>query len=149
MTDSPVPGPAGIRAVSELTGLSIDTLRWYEREGLLPLVERGPGGRRSYPPAAIRFVRLVSALRRTGMPVDEVRAFVQMGSGVAWHDERAALLEQHAANVGNRIEQLQQDLAVVRDKIAHHRDLKVRGLDCEDEIGAADHEALPRAEPEE
>ncbi|MDT7632124.1 MAG: hypothetical protein QOI50_4054, partial [Pseudonocardiales bacterium] len=45
----------GIREVSGLTGLSMATLRWYEREGLLPLVDRTPDGRRSYPPAAVQF----------------------------------------------------------------------------------------------
>ncbi|WP_445517238.1 MerR family transcriptional regulator [Streptomyces sp. NEAU-174] len=135
MADSSGPDRIGIRAVSELTGLSIDTLRWYEREGLLPLVERGPGGRRRYSPAAIRFIRLVQALRRTGMSVDDVRAFVRMGSGLEWHDRRTALLEQRAAAIEEQIGQLRQDLAVVREKIAHHRDLKRRGLDCEDEIG--------------
>lgn len=49
----------GIRDVSELTGLSIDTLRWYEKEGLLPVVGRGSDGRRTYTPAAVGFVRLV------------------------------------------------------------------------------------------
>ncbi|OLT31574.1 MerR family transcriptional regulator [Actinomadura sp. CNU-125] len=134
------PEAVGIRAVSELTGLSMDTLRWYEREGLLPQVERGPDGRRRYPPGAVRFVRLVQALRATGMPVGDVRAFVRMGSGLEWHDARAALLEEHAADVERRIERLRRDLAVVRDKIAHHRDLKRRGLDCEDEIGGAGDE---------
>lgn len=137
MTDHSGPNPVGIRAVSELTGLSIDTLRWYEREGLLPLVERGADGRRRYSPAAIRFIRLVQALRSTGMPVDEVRAFVQMGSGVQWHDRRAALLEEHATAIEGRISQLQRDLTVVRDKVAHHHDLRERGLDCEDEIQIA------------
>jgi DNA-binding transcriptional MerR regulator len=146
MADSPEPDRIGIRAVSELTGLSIDTLRWYEREGLLPLVERGPGGRRRYPPAAIRFIRLVQALRRTGMSVDDVRVFVQMGSGLEWHDRRTALLEQHAAAIEQQIGQLRQDLAVVREKIAHHRDLQRRGLDCEDEIGTAAPGALPAGE---
>ncbi|AXK34757.1 MerR family transcriptional regulator [Streptomyces armeniacus] len=138
MADSPEPDLVGIRTVSELTGLSIDTLRWYEREGLLPLVQRDPGGRRRYPPAAVRFIRLVQALRRTGMSVDDVRSFVRMGHGLEWHGKRTALLEQHAASIERQIGRLYEDLAVVRDKIAHHRDLERRGLGCEDEIGAGD-----------
>ncbi|MEU9059796.1 hypothetical protein AB0D13_13265 [Streptomyces sp. NPDC048430] len=43
----------------------------------MPLVERGPGGRRRYSPAAIRFVRLVQVLRRTGIPVEEARVQVR------------------------------------------------------------------------
>lgn len=136
MADSPETGTVGIGAVSEQTGLSIDTLRWYEREGLLPLVERDPRGRRRYRPAAVRFVRLVQALRRTGMPVDDVRAFVRMGHGVEWHDRRTALLEEHAAAIEAQIARLRGDLTVVQEKIAHHRDLSRRGLDCEDEMGA-------------
>ncbi|WP_240812518.1 zinc-binding dehydrogenase [Streptomyces sp. DASNCL29] len=73
-------------------------MRWYEREGLLPLVERGPGGRRRYSPAAIRFIRLVQALRRTGMSVDDVRAFVRMGSGLEWRWSGLRGRDRHDAN---------------------------------------------------
>lgn len=142
MADSTESDLVGIRTVSELTGLSFDTLRWYEREGLLPLVQRDSGGQRRYPPAAIRFIRLVQVLRRTGMPVDEVRSFVQMGSGLEWHGTRTALLEQHAAAIEQQIGQLHRDLAVVREKIEHHHDLQRRGLDCEGEIATATRGAL-------
>ena len=126
---------AGIREVSELTGLSIDTLRWYEREGLLPLVDRASDGRRRYPPAAIGFIRLVQVLRRTGMPVAEVRRFVQLGAGtLANHPERMALLLRQSAAIEERVEQLRSDLGAVQDKIGHYQHLIDRGLDCEDEI---------------
>lgn len=126
-------GPVGIREVSDETGLSLDTLRWYEREGLLPLVDRTPDGRRSYSPAALRFVRLVQALRRTGMPVAEVRAFVQVGGGEArTHPVRMAILERQADAVEERIRELHDDLSTVRAKIASYQDLIARGMDCED-----------------
>jgi len=125
----------GIREVSEQTGLSIDTLRWYEREGLLPLVERTSTGRRSYPPAAVRFIRLVQALRRTGMPVADVREFVQLGGGtLANHPTRLALLERQTAAVEQRLAELTEDLALVRAKMADYRRLISCGLDCEDEL---------------
>ncbi|MFQ1003157.1 MerR family transcriptional regulator [Modestobacter sp. SSW1-42] len=129
------PDTLGIRQVSEETGLSIDTLRWYEREGLLPLVERNAGGQRRYPPGALRFIRLVQALRRTGMPVAEVRQFIEAGGGeLAHHPERMALLERQCGAIEQRLAELQDDLAVVRAKIATYRRLIARGLDCEDEL---------------
>ena len=125
--------PVGIREVAEATGLTVDTLRWYERQGLLPLVGRTPDGRRRYSPAALRFVLLVQALRRTGMPVAEVRAFVQAGGGeLSAHPVRLALLEAQAAAVEERLAQLQGDLALVRAKAEDYRRLIARGLDCED-----------------
>ncbi|RJK94765.1 MerR family transcriptional regulator [Vallicoccus soli] len=124
----------GIREVSAATGLSVDTLRWYERTGLLPEVVRTADGRRRYSPAAIRFVRLVQALRRTGMPVAQVREFVQAGGGeLATHPVRMAVLERHAAAVEQRLAELQGDLALVRGKIEDYRGLIAQGLDCEDE----------------
>jgi DNA-binding transcriptional MerR regulator len=128
-------GLLGIRAVFEMTGLSIDTLRWYEREGLLPLVRRTSDRQRRYSPAAVNFVRLVQALRRTGMPVAHVRAFVQMENGVSAHGPRMAILERQQAAIIEQLQQLEDDLVVVREKPAHYQDLIVRGLDCEDEIG--------------
>jgi DNA-binding transcriptional MerR regulator len=127
----------GIRQVSEQTGLSIDTLRWYEREGLIPLVERSSDGRRRYPPAALRFIRLVQALRRTGMPVADVREFVQLGGGTLdLHPVRLGLLERQTAQIEQRLVELTEDLAVVRAKTAEYRRLIAQGLDCEDEVAA-------------
>lgn len=121
----------GIRAVSGQTGLSLDTLRWYEREGLLPPVDRSGDGRRAYSAAAVGFVRLVQALRRTGMSVADVRRFVRlMDQGAASHGQRMALLEQQATLIGRQMNELRDDLATVQHKIAHYRDLIDQGLDC-------------------
>lgn len=124
--------------MSEQTGLSIDTLRWYEREGLLPQVGRTSDGRRYYPPAAVGFVRLVGVLRRTGMPVADVREFVQMGGGVrALHPPRLAMLEEQRDAIDRQIVRLHEDRALVEDKIERYRDLLARGVDCEDEIAGS------------
>jgi DNA-binding transcriptional MerR regulator len=129
----PVTTELGIREVSEQTGLTIDTLRWYEKEGLIPLVTRTGTGQRRYPPGAVRFVRLVQALRRTGMPVADVRAFVQLGAGeLRHHAERLALLERQSELIDAQLGQLQADRQVVRDKIEQYRRLIAAGLDCED-----------------
>lgn len=132
-------GVVGIREVSERTGLSIDTLRWYERQGLVPDVRRGTDGRRRYSTYALGFVQLVQVLRRTGMPVARVREFVQLGGGeLAHHAPRIALLEQHAACIEKLVAQLQADHATVRNEIAHYRDLIARGEDCTDEPAEQD-----------
>ncbi|GAA2086886.1 MerR family DNA-binding transcriptional regulator [Brevibacterium salitolerans] len=58
----------GITEMAELSGLSPDTLRWYEKEGILPPVNRGPTGRRTYSPRERDLVLLLTTLRGTACP---------------------------------------------------------------------------------
>lgn len=112
----------GIREVSERTGISIDALRWYEKEGLIPDVERGPDGRRRYTPMILRWVSTVQALRRTGMPVAEVRQFVHAGPDtLERHQYRLSLLERQSAAVDQQLAQLQEDQAIIRAKVESYR----------------------------
>ena len=124
----------GIREVSELTGLTPDTLRWYEREGLIPQVQRTSDGRRRYGPAAVRFVRLVQALRRTGMPVAEVRQFVLLGPGTPEHaEQRLRILQEQEERLRRRRAELDDDMRVMRAKMADFRDMIAHGRACEDD----------------
>ena len=124
----------GIRDVSEMTGLTPDTLRWYEREGLLPLVGRTSDGRRQYGPAAVRFVRLVQALRRTGMPVAGVRDFVRLGPGTPEHAaRRLRILQEQEERLHRQRAELDDDLRVIQAKMSSFREMMAQGRDCEDE----------------
>ncbi|MFD0482975.1 MerR family transcriptional regulator [Kineococcus sp. GCM10028916] len=124
----------GIREVSESTGLSVDTLRWYEKEGLLPHVGRSADGRRVYGPGAVRFVQLVQSLRRTGMPVAQVRTFVQLGPGTPGNSVvRLEVLLRQQELVAQRMAELRRDEEVLRRKVEDYRYLIANGLDCEGE----------------
>lgn len=123
----------GIADVSYLTGMSQDTLRWYEKEGVIPPVPRGDDRRRLYGPASLRFIRLIQALRRTGMPVADVKAFVNIGPGTTMtHPLRLELLESQLAAIDQQREQLETDRRTVSEKIADYKNLIRHGLDCED-----------------
>jgi DNA-binding transcriptional MerR regulator len=121
----------GIAEVAESTGLTQDTLRWYEREGLFPRVERDSSRRRRYSPRHIRVLQMLVRLRRTGMPTAEVREFSRLlGEGVATHDP-LALLAAHRERVVAKLAELQEDLTVLDDKVALYRELIAQGLDCD------------------
>ncbi|NLE78770.1 MAG: MerR family transcriptional regulator [Rhodococcus sp.] len=122
----------GIAQVSEATGLTHDTLRWYEREGLIPRVDRGSDGRRRYDDASLRIIQLIVRLRRTGMPVADIRWFLALTEeGAASHGRRMALLRGHRERVLAQLDQLNQDLGAIDDKIEHYRGLIDLGLDCD------------------
>ena len=66
--------PLPIREVAARSGVSVHTLRYYERVGLIPRVDRSPSGYRLYDPDAVRRVRLVRILRSAGFGIRELRA---------------------------------------------------------------------------
>ncbi|MEV6601851.1 MerR family transcriptional regulator [Actinoplanes sp. NPDC051346] len=120
-----------IAEVAERTGLSKDTLRWYEAEGLIPSVRRDASGYRTYDDAAVRIIDLVVRLRRTGMPVRETKDFVAMTrEGAATHGRRLALLQEHRDRVRAHLEQLEGDLHAIESKIDHYVGLIAEGRDC-------------------
>src|SRR3954453_17680561 len=85
MTEVAVPGvvtePSGLRSghVAAAAGVNIETLRYYERRGLLAEPHRSPGGHRLYPPAAVTTLRGIKAGQRLGFPLEEVAALLDVG----------------------------------------------------------------------
>lgn len=134
MTDTAIETTYPIAEVSERTGLPKDTLRWYEREGLLPRVDRGPDGHRRYSEREVALLQMLVRLRDTGMPTREMRDFTRMlGEGAATHGARVALLLHHRDRTAGRIQQLHADLSLLDDKVVHYRQLIADGRDCDGE----------------
>jgi DNA-binding transcriptional MerR regulator len=104
--------------VSEQTGLSTHTLRWYEQVGLLDPVDRDTGGRRRYATTDLDRLRFLIKLRSTGMPVREMVRYIELVRlGPATVDERLAILVEHRERVLAQIEALTDDLKVINYKI--------------------------------
>lgn len=61
-----------IGQVAEEAGVSVDTVRFYERRGVLPAPDRMPSGYRTYTPAAVQRIRLARRLQALGLTLDEV-----------------------------------------------------------------------------
>jgi DNA-binding transcriptional MerR regulator len=106
---------------AERTGLSIDTLRYYERIGLLPAVPRTVGGRRRYRERDLDTLGLLNCLRDTGMPIREMQRFAALlAAGDSTVPERIALLQEHRDTARSRIAQLQEQVERIERKIAHY-----------------------------
>ena len=111
-----------IQHVSKLTGLSIDTLRYYERIGLLAPVERASSGHRRYRQKDLDWIALLINLRETGMPLAQMLHFAELRrQGDATANERLLLLEQHQRSLEQRMQKLEYHLAVLQQKISHKK----------------------------
>lgn len=107
-----------IRDVSEKTGLSAHTLRYYEKEGLIAGVERSTGGFRQYTDEDLEAIGLVCCLKNTGMSLQEILRFVELTRiGDQTLKERVELLREHRENVIRRIEEMQKYLDKVTWKL--------------------------------
>ncbi len=134
MTITDAPSWLTIADVSELTGLSAPTLRWYEREGLLPRVQRGPDRRRRYSQRDAQLVVLLARLRATGMPTEEMRLFATwLAGGAQTHGRRLALLERQGERIRAQMDDLARNLEALEAKASHYRSLIAAGLDCDEQ----------------
>ncbi|MFG2137549.1 MerR family transcriptional regulator [Streptomyces sp. NPDC048650] len=114
-----------ISEVAEHTGLSAHTLRWYERIGLMPHVDRTHTGQRRFTNRDLDWLNLVSKLRLTGMPVaDMVRYAELVREGESTFAEREQLLTAHREDVRQRITELQSTLNVLDYKIDIYADAR-------------------------
>ena len=107
-----------IAEVSEKYGLSADTLRYYERVGLIPTVNRNEGGIRDYNELDLRRVDFIKCMRGAGLPVEvliEYMGLVQQGDKTI--EARKEILMEQRHLVAGRLQEMQKTLALLDHKI--------------------------------
>ena len=120
----PVPEAGlSIAEAARRTGVSVHTLRYYERAGLVVApVDRTHGGRRRYHQEDLKWIGICTKLRATGMPVKAIRRYAQLVSaGPGNEQERLALLEAHRADVTAKLAELEESLKIIDHKIDVYR----------------------------
>ena len=116
-----------IAEVSQRYGLSADTLRYYERVGLLPPVNRNGSGLRDYNELDIRRVEFIKCMRAAGLPVDVLTAYVglvQQGDDTI-EARRDILIEQRAL-LAARMAEMQKTLDLLDHKINVYDELVLK-----------------------
>ena len=107
-----------IAEVSEQYGLSVDTLRYYERVGLIPPVNRSENGIRDYNELDLRRVDFIKCMRSAGLPVEvliEYMGLVQQGDGTI--EDRKDILKHQREQLAARMEEMQKTLDLLDHKL--------------------------------
>ena len=107
-----------IHEVSEKTGLSAHTLRYYEKEGVLRGVDRSQGGFRQYTDDDLESLGLVCCLKNTGMSIQEIARFMELThEGEHTLQERMDLLREHRESMIRKMQEMQTYLEKVTWKL--------------------------------
>ncbi|MEC0128385.1 MerR family transcriptional regulator [Paenibacillus pabuli] len=117
-----------IAEILEKSGLSYDTIRYYVKIGLLPPTKRKENGQREYGTIHLERLIFISHLKRTGMPLKEIKQYLTMAT--AQNYERCYdLLYKHKHEIESQMVEIKATLELVNYKLDHFKDLmKKSGL---------------------
>ena len=116
------PEGLSIGAVAEVMGVSVDTLRYYERAGLmLDPTPRDPGGRRRYGRNDIDWIAGLIMLRETGMGITDIAHMAELSRMSGTESGRLRVLEEHRDVVLAKLERTRAHLAALDAKISAYR----------------------------
>ena len=112
-----------IRQTAKQTGISEDTIRYYEKIALLPRADRRDNGHRVYQQEDINTIRLIACLKKTGMPLEAMRPFLMVSTDAdpAEYPELVENLRSHRENIVSQIASLQQVVDFIDMKLEEGR----------------------------
>lgn len=119
-----------ISQVAAQTGLTVDTLRFYEKIGLIDPPPRDDAGRRDYDPDVLGWIRFLDQLNATGMKqADRIHYAELRRQGEATYTARREMLEAHRADIVTRLAALQDTLELMDKKVALYQRLEQEQLE--------------------
>jgi DNA-binding transcriptional MerR regulator len=114
-----------VQQAADKTGLSGHTIRYYERIGLIPSIERASNGHRRYSEDDIGWIEFLKCLRSTGMPIAEMQRYVELQQeGDATFQDRLALLKAHRRRIKAKMRELDSFLERIEGKIGYYQEMK-------------------------
>ncbi len=110
-----------INEVAKICDLSPYTIRFYDKEGLLPFISRGKGGNREFSETGLDLLKLICCLKNTGMPIKEIKRYIDLCmQGPETVEQRKKIMEEHRSNILKQIDEFKKNLNIVDLKIAFY-----------------------------
>jgi DNA-binding transcriptional MerR regulator len=115
-----------IKQVAEKMNLTVYTLRYYEKEGLLPFVQRDRTGNRAFDENDLEWLSVICCLKNTGMPIRQIKQYICWClEGDETRESRKQMLIEHRRDVLKQIKELKYNLEKIDYKISHYDTCKV------------------------
>ena len=130
-----------IGQVSEMFDLPISTLRYYDKEGFFPNIQR-VSGIRKFSEKEIQSLRIIECLKKSGLEIKDIKQFMQWcNEGSATYKKRYDLFLKQKQNVEQEIERLNHTLGILKYKCWYYEEALKDGN--EDRLQSLSPEALP------
>lgn len=111
-----------ISEVAKELDLTVYTLRYYDKEGLMPFVERTPSGTRLFKEADISALKIVECLKASGMPIKEIKNFIDWCSdGDSTLQQRYDMFLERKATVEAQMEELKKTMEIIEHKCFYYK----------------------------
>lgn len=118
-----------IGQVAEMFGLPVSTLRYYDKQGLFPGMERSSGVRR-FSKAELEKLRVIQCLKETGMEIREIRQFMEWcAEGPSTFPQRRALFESRKAHMEEELRRMNRTLDMLKFKCWYYEQAMQDGSD--------------------
>lgn len=106
-----------IGEIAKITGISISTLRYYDREGMFPNMERSSGGTRIFSEKEISTIQIIECLKSTGMSIKEIKEFLNWcEEGDKSLQKRRDMFYNRLDNVKKQIDELKKTMNILKYK---------------------------------
>ena len=114
--------------IAKQLNVAASTLRYYDKEGLLPFVERSSGGIRMFNDTALSWLKTIECLKKTGMPIKDIKHFIDSCmEGDSKIDERLSIIETQRDTVIKQMKEMQEMLDMLNYKCWYYKTAKEAG----------------------
>ncbi|MGN0480877.1 MAG: MerR family transcriptional regulator [Lachnospiraceae bacterium] len=112
-----------IKEISEMLNIPATTLRYYEKEGLLPEIERKASGYRVFDDEDVAVLKVIECLKKTGMSIKDIRNYSQLAAqGDSTLATRYDMILERRSAVERQIKELEETLAFVNNKCRYYEE---------------------------
>lgn len=121
-------GKMTIAEVSKEFSLSSDTLRYYEKIGLIPPIHKNKSGIRDYQEEDLKWIQFVKCMRSAGLPIEVLLEYMDLyRQGDTTYCARQQLLEEQRDRLIKRIEEMNDTLDKLNYKIERYKNMAMKG----------------------
>ncbi|KGE17646.1 MerR family transcriptional regulator [Paenibacillus wynnii] len=108
-----------INEVATICDVTAHTLRFYDKEGLLPFVGRNGAGNRIFSDGDLVLVKVICCMKNTGMPIKDIRTYIELlMEGDTTKETRRSIMIEHRKEVLRQIDELKKNLNIIDLKVA-------------------------------